>query len=522
MIKVLIVDDEELFREGLNDAFEWEVQGFAPPAMAGDGIEALALVETVKPDIVLTDIRMPHMDGLEFIRRARELNPEIHFVIISGHDEFEYAQRAVKLGVADFLLKPFDDEDLGKTLLNLKGTILHRDRDLLEKEFHDVLVKKKNQSEFSEGRLPDEADNFIYTAMIVQIDDYYPLLREMYPDRQKEYNTLFFDTLQVLVNGTEGAVLVEGRGGECLLCFYSLQSEGLSGQVSEFSRRVRQKLTPEGGFSLTLALGKPGKGLEGLAESYSQAMEALSHKFLAGKNRDLHYRQPRIPENSGTDLDELDSLRILDALRKGDRQELTEGFAEVIRKIHQRGNDSLTYGLLIVGNLFSQALKIVSESKGSADEIFDNVMEEYRRITSRETVEEMIKELQGCFLDIREYLAFKRNGRYDLLIDQIKAHIRRNYRDYHLNLERVAGSFNISSGYLCALFNSYSDTTFKEYLTAFRIEKAKELMAVSDALVYEICYEVGYQNPTYFNSVFKKVTGMSPGQYRKQFSGLSD
>ncbi len=502
MIKVIIADDEQLFREGLVADVNWDRIGMNVVGLASDGREALELVRIQKPDIVVTDIRMPYIDGLEFIAEAKEIKPDIHFIIISGHDEFEYARKAVRLGVSEFLLKPLDDYELENALLKRKELIDKNRKTSIEKTLRDIMLRLENRADFN------SSDNF--RIIVIQMDD---------------YNTTtgkaddFYKCLEKHTVSAENIFVLERRNGE-LIITVSAPNEAL---LAKNTRNLIKSLRSDdfcSKYSITIGIGDPVEGIENLNTSRLAAENAVSRKFLKGKNKTFYHEEhedEKLEENPESNA--FDYSIILSALKTGTVDELNSSIESLIKNTARMGKDSFAYGLMITGNIFSESLKIVDLAGGSSAELFENAMEVYRQITSCPTMEEMFNELKKNLSMIMSYLSMRRGGSQQLLLDKVIAYMKQNLSDSALSLQGTADKFNISSGHLCNIFNNYGDETFKEMLTRFRIQKARDLIAASDFMIYEICYEVGYNNPAYFNSVFKKQTGLSPGAYKKKITG---
>ncbi len=502
MIKVVIADDEQLFREGLVADVNWDRIGMSVAGLASDGREALEMVRMHKPDIVVTDIRMPYIDGLEFISEAKEIKPDIHFIIISGHDEFEYARKAVRLGVSEFLLKPLDDYELENALLKRKELIDKNRKTSIENTLRDILLRLEKRADFN------SSDNF--RIIVIQMDDY---------NTSTGNAEDFYKCLERHTASAENIFVLERRNGELIITVSAPNGSLLAKNTRNLIKTLRGDDFCSK-YSITIGIGDPVEGIENLNTSRITAENAVSRKFLKGKNMTFFHEDhedEKLEEN--TESNAFDYSIILSALKTGNAEELGSCIESLIKNTARMGKDSFAYGLMITGNIFSESLKIVDLAGGSSAELFENAMEVYRQITSRPTMEEMFNELKKNLSMIMSYLSMRRGGSQQLLLDKVIAHMKQNLSDSSLSLQGTADKFNISSGHLCNIFSNYGDETFKEMLTRFRIQKAQDLIAASDFMIYEICYEVGYNNPAYFNSVFKKQTGLSPGAYKKKITG---
>ena len=468
--------------------------------MAADGREALDMVSRMKPDIVVTDIRMPYIDGLEFITRAKEIDPDIQFIIISGHDEFEYAQKALKLGVCDFLLKPLDNEELQELLVERKTQIEKNRKQKRDLSIRDSFLRLNKQNE------KEESD--YHCIMLVKYDDYSSI--EGTP-------TEFYSEIESISSTVSDTALLESRNGSATLCLSNIEKEKLQSNINTFIRSLRMSRTLKQNYSCTIGVGMIIQGTQQLNASFEEAKSALNQKFLEGKNKTFYFDKLQSSDLEGLTIDmkDLDYSELLQSIRNGEKELMEACLNRLIRTTALMGKDSFAYGLMIAGNVFTESLKILDESGSDSIELLGNPMTVYEKITSRQTMEEMFQQLRLNLVKIQKHLFLKSSGGNDLLFHKIKIWINSRFSDPSLNLKQTADNFNISQGHLCSIFSSYSDETFTEYLTTVRINKARDLIISSDYMVYEIAYKVGYNNPTYFNSVFKKITGLSPGQYKK-------
>ncbi len=495
----MIVDDEELFREGMAMDVDWESCDMELAGLAEDGRKALKMIERIHPDIVVTDIRMPKMNGLELIEQARSIYKDLQFIILTGHDEFEYAQKAVRLGVCDFLLKPLDEGDLEKLLLQQKNRILEERKALRERDIRNAFLLVSP----SENNHRDDWNGIIVVK--------YEESSSPVPGEED-----FFSAVQRVVSPLTYASILENRSSAMVICVTASERAILEEKTSYLIRSLRIDRELKEHFSFSLGIGSFHQGTDQLNRSFDEARRSLNQSFIEGRNKTYYFDDLEEARLEGSfDRSGLEYGDLLYALRTGDRESMHDSLNLLIKNTALMGKDSFAYGLLVVGNVFTEALKIIEESGSSSSGLLGNPMAVYERITSCQTLEEMFRQLRSSLDTLIEHQALKRSGGNSLLLDNIKAYIRLHYSDPNLSLQQTAEHFHISQGHLCSVFSSASESTFKEYLTEVRIRKACELILSSHMMVYEIAEKVGYNNPTYFNSVFKKAMGITPLQFKK-------
>jgi two-component system, response regulator YesN len=535
MLKVVLVDDEEIIRDGIYAAVDWETLGCEVVAQADDGEQALRMIEETGADVIITDIKMPFIDGLELIERVKPKYPGIYIIIISGHDEFHFAQKALKLGAFDYILKPIEIDYLKEILLKIRSDYELRNKKELEVDslreklasnlpllqerfFGDLLSGKVTGLEITkkleELKIGDSGNYF--AVLIAQIDDYYLVTQDL-DDQQRNRFDQSFDLMIKDGGLSEKTIFVlEGKAGERIIAVATdYDPQDLEKAVVELCEAIHRKTGLMGeNFTVTVAIGTIGDTLGFLAKSYQEALEALNYKYILGKNRDIYFKDLHsVPKKEFYDINYNES-ELISAIKMADKKLVRERLRALTGEIHAEGDKSYLYMQIMVSSIYRQALKLLHEVGGAAEEVFNNPLEVYNRILAFQTAGDMIGELSNVLLSIIDYIDIKRSGKFDQVIEKSKEFISQNYVRDDLSLADVAKYVNMSICYFSFIFKQEMGLTFIDYLTGKRIEKAKELLTASGYKSYEISYLVGYNNPTYFSTIFKKHTGVSPTEYR--------
>jgi two-component system, response regulator YesN len=532
MLKVILADDEEIIREGICQCVDWEKLGYIVAGQAEDGEQALELVEAIQPDVIITDIKMPFVNGLEFVERIKEKNKDAFVIIVSGHDEFQYAQKALKLGVYEYILKPVDPEYLTDLLVAIREEYAKRLKEknevlvLKEKlQKSAPLVKEKYLKDIIHGNLeasvPDETvsamNDFIgccYSVIIAQLDDYYFKVQDLSDAARMQMEKQLYGILEGVAKTRTGVILLDSSIYEYIICLSGSSEEELRGKQLEICSDVRSEINSNISCTITMAMGGIHDNLNGLANSYREAADALLHKFLVGNNKDMFYEaKEMIP---GKELKEFENIDagLVSAIKTADKGKIKEILDTMVKQIYSHGSRSHIYMEMIIGSIYIQAMKVIKESGGAVEEVLSNHIDSYKRVLSHQTVEGMVKELLVLLNDIVDYIQTKKSGKFDVVIDRAKECIGNNFTDTSFSLEDVARHVNVSSCYFSVIFKQTMGETFIDYITRLRIEKAKELLRLSRYKTYEISFMVGYNNSTYFSTTFKKLTGFSPTEYR--------
>ncbi len=536
MLKVVLVDDEEIIREGLLVSVPWEKLGFNVVGQAEDGEQAAQVIEETNPDVVITDIKMPFVDGLQLIEMVKPRYQDLYIIIISGHDEFQYAQKALKLGAFDYILKPIDLDYL-ETLLRRIG----RDNEqrclkdgevytlkekyasnlplLRERFLWDIINENIEEQKFT-SRLEDLKliREQCYVVLIVQLDNYYVITSEMDDAQRRLMEKSFGETVKGLCPVEQSMVLSAKAVHELVIIVWSSNAEEIKTALAGLSEKIHQKIRELDKFTVTIGIGNIAMSLDSLAQSYRQAGEILDDKFVLGKNCDLYFKDLRQLPKTELKLNDYDETTLVSAIKLGDKQGVNERLAALAANLRTNGGSHL-YMQFIMGDIYRQALKVLKEAGGSGEELFNDPLEVYHKMIAYQTVEDMTEQLAETLFKIIDYIFMKRNNKFYQSTEKAKEFLKLNYAKEDLTLEDVARHVNLAPSYLSFIFKQEAGTNFVDFLNQIRLEKAKQLLMISDCKSYEVSYKVGYNNPTYFSTIFKKYVGVSPTEYKNRFKG---
>jgi len=520
--KVIFVEDEIVTREGIRDNVDWKGNGFEFCGEASDGEMALQLLQTARPDVVITDIKMPFMDGLQLSKVIREHMPWVKIIILSGHDEFEYAQEAIKVGVTEYLLKPVTVKDLHAVLQKI-GAQLER-----EKAEQDNLRKLRDQVEENQAALkerfllklvvgsinPIEAMEKgqalgldliarFYLVVIIKTelldlsdqfnyDDYQNALK-IITDIVNNNPDVFF-----LRRDWEGLILlIKGNTPEYLIEEKDLLLERINAEVKETR------------YQLSIGCGSPKNRIAYIYQSFVEALVDIqnsANEEKAGANITLEK----------ANLLKIDSSAVDDYLRCGVKEDFDDFFNSFIQPLGDNVLGSSYIKNYIFINVVLAVVKFMNELGGDIDQAvlaLNSIDATLKNIKTKEQLKDQVSRILASALDFRDNQA---NRQYSVIIRQAKEFIEQHFADADLSLGDVASRVNLSPSHFSVVFSHETCQTFKDYLTETRIKKAKEMLRMSPLKSAEISYQVGYNDPHYFSYVFKKNTGLSPTEFRSQ------
>lgn len=514
--KAFVVDDEIVIREGIRNTFPWDDSGFQLAGEAPDGEIALSMLQDIKPDILITDIKMPFMDGLTLCRKIMHTMPWIHIVILSGYDDFSYAKEAMSLGVKEYLLKPVSASELMQVMGRIGQRIDEERRQQSDYEgmkrqlaSSNLFMQEKWLQELIAGA-PCEAIvkqagslNIHFTA------DWYRVMLiagseqdDMLPVRAH---------VQHLAEGSGGAVLLCETGGHIAAVVMDDSDEDLEERAFAFAQAVKYEVERSVGNALRVAIGAPHKGIAGVARSHASAQEVLKGMALnAGKTCIMDTSDQGM--QVGARLMGLNVVPLLEKLRYAGIQE-----AEAVLQAHFDTIGTVARRSVIMGNylyvdILMAAMRLIRENGGDPAQIIPEAAGGPMRAFSGQ--EDMVDSARQILLKAIRFRDSQAMSRYGQVIRSACAYIDQNYADPNITLSDVARHVSLSNNHFCTVFSQETGNTFIEYLSALRMKKARELLLATDKRSGEVAAAIGYNDPHYFSYQFKKYNGLNPREYR--------
>ncbi|WP_069999225.1 response regulator [Cellulosilyticum sp. I15G10I2] len=529
ILKVLIVDDEHLIRNLIKIKIKWDELGMKAVGEAGSAKEALEQIDKLVPDIIFTDICMPSMDGIEFSRIVFEKYPHIKIVVITGYDEFEYARSSIKLGIADFILKPINSDELMKTLAQLKEKILAerlhiKEYNKLKEQLAESLpiLREKFLSELlsedlSLEEITEKIDYFkipinsAYNSFQVAVVE----LSSSIKNEQKEESKIllsiectnaiksFFKSdahiLVFLDNRRRIVILSNNDKIELIEC-----CEILKGMII-----TRLKCF------VGIGIGTRRNGLEYIKCSYKEAIDALSCTVFVGKNQVISYQDigGMSSQSYASDRNKMEKLNVF--MHAGAKESALMILDQLFNVPGCYDKEIMTKMRLEAFDIFSIGQHIISEQKLNMDEIWQHdigINDLILKVDNLPELKGYMREFIGSITGIIEQT---NNNKAYTLIEEVKDYLKANMNNPEISLSGVAKTFYISSGHLGRLFKQQTSQTFVEYLTEVRMKKAEKLLRETHLKGYQVGEEVGIRDSHYFSILFKKYTGFSINEFRK-------
>jgi len=518
MFSILLVDDEQFTRQGLRSLIDWKSCDLEVIEEADNGEDALQLIEEKKPDIVITDIRMPVLDGLELIRTVSEMKlaKPPAFIIISGYNDFKYAQQAVRYGVHDFILKPIDRDEMTNTLRTLQEKLASERQQKLRSErlilssVIETLIKGEASPDLIEEWRRKAHDASSFTYLFIELNDVHPWTKEPVNVTMQDFKEGVQAELHRLMPDFEQIFLHEHRGRLGVIITDHLLAD-YGGSLETFARVLKKRLTDQYGERIFLFAGSAVECLSKLPHSYETAREALLYKYIFDDERIVLHEQVRdMPLNYIEVNHELDN-RLLQQLEEAKESELAATIDQLFEQFRSRKLVPEAVKMNLHHSV-TAVVRMIQELGGDERELSSLVP-----IISWHDLNLTIGEIRRLFDEfigesghlIRRLMQESNKGN----IAKIKHYIETNFHK-NISLKSLASEFYLNPVYLGQLFKKHYGKYFNEYVLELRIMEAKKLLRQTDLRVYEIAERVGFKNADYFVTQFEKLEHMTPTEYR--------
>ena len=524
--KVILVDDEAEVIDMIEKKIHWNDLGFEVAGSATNGVKALELVEKLQPDVVLTDIKMPYMDGLELSRRLNREYPNIYIMLCTGFDEFEYAKEAVHLEIKEYMLKPVNATELSESLTNLKHTL---DREREEK----LNVKKLN--DYFQEVLPKLQSNFFISLIEGRVEkqDYERFLQAYQVDMKgPHFGCVIFHTSENHVpEGMNPLLLSMSVEREikqrlmdqwnCLEFIYmgntllilELDAEDQITQITDACDRFCRWAYRIMGAVVTAGIGTVCDSLYEISLSYERAREAVSYRVLYGTKRAINIGEIVPKEQIKPVQSEESRMQTLfRAIRIGDSTEIERAAHGEMEKLHKNTETMSQYNLATM-EIVSGFFKFCTDNSLDFNKISGNMQNIYEKVSQMDesSLTAWIVQMSET---ISEKLKCARNSSARRLIVEAQNIVKERYMEADISLDEICTVLGVSNSYFSSLFKKEAGKSFISYLTDYRMDIAAEMILNTDEKSYTIAEKVGYLDANYFSYVFKKKFGVSPSKYR--------
>lgn len=534
LYSVFLVEDEPIIRDGIKNLINWDEYGYSFAGEASDGEIAWSKIQKIKPDVLITDIKMPFMDGLALSRLVKESLPETTIIIISGYGDFNYAQEAISIGTAEYMLKPVTKDQLIKTLIKVKkirdekykySQYIEQYRKEMQSYttaarrslFNDIVSGTRSVSELLEKAkelsVNLSADSYNVILFYVMSSD---IAEESWSDSLDAVQSELDDSL----SGRDDLFIVS-MGIDYLALLLKCDEDKIEQTTAQYVEKLRTLCETNLGsrFRWFITVGAPVSRLSKVGECYRETRKLIFRSTQDNK----HILNSSDSESDSHDVD-FDILAVESEspqnnslekyLATGSTDEAEDFLSEYLPSFGDSAIQSLLFRQYIVVHLQIEINRFLSNLGYTHDELAgsaeSNKVVQQALSSSAAAKDFLVSALKNA-VNMRDK---KANSRYNKMLAPSIEYINANYKDSEIGLTDVARRANISSTHFSTVFSQTMGKTFVEYLTMLRMKEACRLLLSTDMPSSEIAFEVGYNDPHYFSFLFKKTVGCSPRDYR--------
>lgn len=530
MYKVFLADDEIVIREGIRNNVPWEQTEFALAGEAPDGEIALSMIQDIKPDILITDIKMPFMDGLQLCRSVAQTMPWMQVVILSGYDEFAYAKEAISLGVNDYLLKPVNAQELLQALSRIGERIQEErkkqaDLQALKDQFasssrfmQEKLLKELFSPELQKGDMGEFLERSRRLHMSLLAKRYLVMLVSPgYTDMRYEESIAVLGALKRLCDLSAGAVHLCEIGGLPVLIVLGDNENDLEERAYGFAQSAKYGIEQAASIPVQLSIGSAVSNLWEVRDSLcaAQAVLRTMGAFQEENNKRQIMGIHDVGITPGLSLLNLDVVPIGEQLQYATQEDVEKILKHYVDSLGDMAMHSAMIANYVYVEIMLAASRIIKENGGIPQEVMPE-MARQSLDESTMTVEDVLPLVRGILSKAIAYRDQQSSTRYGMVIRRAQAYLNEHYQNPGISLHDVAKHVALSNNHFCTVFSQETGSTFTEYLTGLRISKAKELLRATSMRSSDIAYQVGYNDPHYFSYLFKKNAGLTPRDYRRE------
>ncbi|MFE5321250.1 response regulator [Paenibacillus sp. NPDC056579] len=542
MYRLLLVEDEEEVRGSVIHEIDWAGCGFEVVDTAENGKEAAELFEKWMPDVVVTDIRMPFMDGLQLSEWIRSKYPTTRIIILTGFDEFEYAQKAVKMHIDEYVLKPFSSQELINALVKVKRLI---DEETSRRENVQTLQEHYRQSlpvlrevflgslinrKLPKAEIEEKSLNYNirllgegYVVSVLSMDNpeagEQALARGMSQSLKysKDNELKLFAVLNIseeIVNKYGlGIVFIHGGNLVLLTVADHEDRETIMKSTLTVLEEIRQSIEKYLKLSVTTGVGTVTADISNVSYSYKDAVLALDYRLILGNNRIICIDDVEQRMLEKLRFDELKEHALIRCIKVGTLQEMKELVDDLFHGIADTPVSFKDYQIYLL-EMLTAILKAAKDSNVDLDTALGSAFHPFAEIHKLTNPQEAKQWIADLCTRMMTRIVTERQSSYKSLIDKAKEYVQAHYQESDISIQKVCGHLHISAGYFSGIFKKETKMTFVNYLMHIRMEAAKELLRTTDMKTFEIAEKVGYAEPNYFSFSFRKHVGVSPKEYK--------
>lgn len=534
MYTLLFVEDEYNVRKAIINTIDWDSLGFRIIGEAENGLEAIDIVEKYKPDVIITDIKMPFMDGIEFAKLVREINPVTKIVFLTGFNDFDYAISAIKLNVIEYLSKPVSAEKMRDTLISIK-----RKLDEENNYLRNVEILRQNYIEslpiIRTGFLLSLITSYTSSAQInnniqrlsLNLNGPWYLIFTVRIDRGstmdiestegiEDIDVIFPSLVNIAKRVSDKYLLNETfEYGENIVTILSDTKENIDNYAEILMHEIQQSIYKNYGLQVIIGVSNMFKNLEEAKKEFDNSVTALSYCSIMGTNKAIYLRDIEPARGINFVFDEKKEREFSSILKTGTKDILFKFISGIFNELAAKEASLSDFQICII-EMITTLIKTAQSSISDFTEKMDVNMGLLLDVYKSQTIDEAKYNFKKLCSKVMEYIDLERQDMTAVLVNKGYEYMKSNYSDPELSLRTVSKYLHISSNYFSIIFKRVIGEPFKNVLIRIRMEKAYELLATTNMRILEVAKEVGYNDQHYFSYSFKKYFNISPSEMRSR------
>lgn len=525
--RVLIVDDEFRIGQMIKKLIRWEELEMECADVVDNGVTALQIIETQRIDVVITDVRMPKINGLDLIQMSKEKNPQIRFVVVSGYKEFEYARRALQYGVDEYLLKPINEEELNKIMRKIYEYLCQKKNDMIRKnkieetiaeskqiirrEFLNNIIEHEDQTEYNNGRVSLEAE--LYRGIDIKLD----YINCESADKKQDTRMVewIISTVENILKSEAEEVLICEKEYLHIYCLFNYdegKAKIIKNSINEILSEIQDYISGFEQYEVTIGIGTERKEFGEIRFSIKEANKAVCNRIKQGVGRLIYFENIPTKEVEETSLS-VYKENFVSSIESYNRRSLEQCINQIYSGyVMDEIECSSCYD--VAGDLADIFFGRIESNSEETQRISQNLRNRIQHCNTVIKLKNLLKTEFGNYLDMEREALETESVRP---IRKAKQFIEEHYRE-KIGLEDIAAVVELNPVYFSVLFKKETGLNFSSYLTNVRIEKAKEMLCTTNETVAAIADSVGYKDARYFSQTFTKIVGVKPVLYRKLHS----
>ena len=511
--KVLLVEDEYIVRQGIIKTIDWDSIDCEVIGEASDGKEAIGMIKELSPDIIITDICMKELNGIQMLKKIKENELEVKAIVLSGYTDFEYAKSAMELGVRHYLLKPIENEKLIEAILSVKSDIEKEKKLATRVARQQIALRKLLEEEVGETELIKNMGIVVpperFLVANIRIEKGY----EEGDDISLKYTTELLECVDYFL-GIDMHYAFSILVGERNVVMIIFERNGKMSEA-EMLENIQKHFGLKTGKRLSIGVSQVESNINCIPELYNQTCIALSSKNFFESNSLIYYDDVKKLEDRFEPMfSEEEKAEILDAIGVNAIEKVQKIIKNAFENLSEYSNIDIES---IKDTIIELAVMMVKHSAKNLEEmqvVFGRKIQPATEIAQFESIAEIEMWLDAFITCLRSHHQFIDVNKFSTLVREVCIYIMQNYSN-KLNVDVLAKQFFVSEGYLMRAFKKETNMTVVEFVTEYRIYIAKNMLRDKNNKVYDVSRKVGYDDAKYFSKVFKKVTGESPNQFNR-------